>query len=219
MSEQQVWFDNPAALFKKDSVLNFWPVETQSPSERINTSTRFIIYSASVMYLIKRDPRVLVLAAMVIVVIYILHKGNMIKDGRFRPPYSQETGFPRECQRPTADNPMSNFLIGDDPLKGPACYYSTVAGDIKSKLDDTMPYDCGRSRCAMPSIQRAAAARQFVSNPVTTSVNDQTGFAEWCYGKKTRPTCKDDPSVCNPDMRGVQLEAFGGIMPSGNMRR
>ena len=30
--------------------------------------------------------------------------------------------------------------------------------------------------------------------------------------------CRDDPSACNPNARGAQLEAFGGLDPSGDMR-
>ena len=36
--------------------------------------------------------------------------------------------------------------------------------------------------------------------------------------KKNRPMCKDDPSVCNPNARGVQLGAFAGLDPNGDLR-
>ena len=71
----------------------------------------------------------------------------------------------------------------------------------------------------MPQQQRKAAARQFVTGPVTTIPGDQTGFAEWCYGKKFSPMCKSDPSVCDPDSRGVQLDVFGGLATNGDRRR
>lgn len=213
---ETVWFNQPKQLFRSDKILQFWPTSEQSADERVNSSTRFIIYATSLLYLLRRDPRILVLGLMIISVLYILYKGGMVQEGHARPVDSD--GHHTGCKLPTKDNPMSNYLLGDSPTKAPACFYPTVKPLVKSFLDNTIPYDCGRSRCSLPVYQQNAAARQFISSPVTTSVNDQTGFAEWCYGKKFSPMCKDDPSVCNPDARGVQLEAFAGLDPNGDKR-
>jgi len=159
---------------------------------------------------------------MVIAVIYVLYKGNMVKEGLARPMESHDQDYKPNCQLPTEDNPMGNVLIsdiGDNPNRSPACYYPTVKPLVEKYLDNTIPYDCGRSRCALPERQKKVAARQFVTGPVTTIPGDQTGFAEWCYGKKFSPMCRDDPTVCDPNFRGVQLDAFGGLAPEGNPRR
>jgi hypothetical protein len=219
--DEQVWFDNPKILFDVNKVLKFWPNRKQTAAERVNSSTRFILYAASILYLTRKDPRILVLALMVIAVIYVLYKGNMVKEGVARPMFSHDQDYMPNCQLPTEDNPMGNVLIsdiGDNPNRSPACYYPTVKPLVEKYLDNTIPYDCGRSRCAMPDRQRKTAARQFITGPVTTIPGDQTGFAEWCYGKKFSPMCKSDPTVCNPDARGVQLEAFAGLDPSGDKR-
>jgi len=213
-----VWFNDPAQLFRNDKILKFWPNNSQSSAERINASTRFILYTAAILYAMRRDPRILTLAIMVVAVIYILYKGHMVREGSAKPVYSHEMDYTPDCQLPTAENPMANYITGDDSSRPPACYYPTVKELVKENLDNTIPYDCGRSRCALPKYQRNAAARQFVSNPVTTAYGDQTEFAEWCYGKKFRPTCRSDPSQCDPNARGVQLEAFAGIDPAGNAR-
>jgi len=70
----------------------------------------------------------------------------------------------------------------------------------------------------MPEFQRNAYARQFVSGPVTSIPGDQTAFAEWLYGEKGAPMCKSEGTMCNPNARGVQLEAFGGLDPTGDKR-
>jgi tagatose-1,6-bisphosphate aldolase non-catalytic subunit AgaZ/GatZ len=67
--DEQVWFDNPRVLFDVNKVLKFWPTRKQTAAERVNSSTRFILYAASVLYLTRKDPRILVLALMVIAVI------------------------------------------------------------------------------------------------------------------------------------------------------
>jgi hypothetical protein len=61
-------------------------------------------------------------------------------------------------------------------------------------------------------------ARQFVTAPVSRIPGDQTAFAEWCYGKKNGPICRTNPELCNPNMRGVQLEAFAGVGYDGDKR-
>lgn len=215
MSET-AWFNQPKQLFRSDKILQFWPTSKQTAAERVNAASRFIVYSMTLLYLLRRDIRFLILGLMIISVLYVLYKGGMVQEGLARPVESD--GINSGCQLPTKSNPMSNYLLGDKSTKAPACFYPTVKPLVKSYLDNTIPYDCGRSRCALPVYQQRAAARQFISSPVTTAVNDQTAFAEWCYGKKFSPMCKDDPSVCNPDARGVQLEAFAGLDPSGDMR-
>jgi hypothetical protein len=220
--DTNAWFNDPTQLFRSDRILSFWPTAQQDPATRINSTTRFVVYAACIIYLLKRDVRVFVLAGMVLFVIFILYKNDMIKKPKARPMVSMDQSYAPSCQRPTFDNPMGNVLLSDyidQPNRPPACDYSTVRGEVKHFLDDTIQYDAGRSRSAMPEFQRNAAARQFVTTSASTIPGDQTGFAEWCYGKKFAPTCRDDPSVCDPNARGAQLEAFGGLTSYGDHRR
>ena len=213
----QAWFDDPQQLTRADQVLQFWPNKDQTPEDRINAASRFIIYACCIIYLTRRDPRIFVLGATVLAVLYVMYKSKMVKET-----YGMATsGDIAGCQMPTMDNPMGNVLITDytdAPNRLEACYYPTVKPFVKSFLDDRIPYDAGRSRSAMPEYQRNAAARQFVTTAVSKIPGDQTAFAEWCYGPKNGPMCKSDGSVCSPNARGVQLEAFGGIGYDGDKR-
>jgi hypothetical protein len=206
-----VWFSKPKEIFKSDKILEFWPTTNQSPGDRINATTRFVIYLSSVIYLMKRDVRIFLLAFMIIGALYVLYKsGNVMM-----------IPFHGSCQEPTYDNPMANVLLTDyvdRPNRPSACDYPLVASEISSLLNDTMPYDAGRSRSPLPSIQQRMAARQFNSTAVTQIPGNQTSFAEFCYGKKFQPMCRDTPSVCDPNFRGVQLEAFAGLDSSGDKR-
>src|SRR5210317_571879 len=213
----KAWFDDPQQLIRADQVTQFWPNRNQTPEDRINSASRFVIYACCVIYLIRRDPRIFVLGGTILGVLYVMYKSKMVKEGY---------GFSvsddgRGCQMPTVDNPMGNVLMTDytdAPNRLEACYYPTVKPFVKSYLDDRIPYDAGRSRSALPERQRAAAARQFVTAPVSSIPGDQTAFAEWCYGSKNGPLCRTHPELCNPDARGVQLEAFGGLDPAGDSR-
>lgn len=213
----QAWFDDPQQLTRADQVSQFWPTKDQTPEDRINAASRFIIYACCIIYVTRRDPRIFVLGATVLAVLYVMYKSKMIKET-----YGIATsGDIAGCQMPTIDNPMGNVLITDytdAPNRLEACYYPTVKPFVKSFLDDRIPYDAGRSRSAMPEYQRNAAARQFVTTAVSKIPGDQTAFAEWCYGPKNGPMCKSDGGVCSPNARGVQLEAFGGIGYDGDKR-
>jgi hypothetical protein len=74
MGSSEAWFNDPLALFRTDKIAQFWPTMAQAPADRINAATRFIIYGTCVVYLIKRDVRVFVLAAMILGVIYVMSK-------------------------------------------------------------------------------------------------------------------------------------------------
>jgi hypothetical protein len=207
----KAWFDNPQQLINAEKVLQFWPTREQTPEERVNAASRFVIYVCCVLYLIRRDPRVFVLGLVVLSVIYVLYTSKMVREK-----YGGDTK-PAKCQHPTQDNPMANVLITDytdAPNRLEACYYSNV----KPKTGDRIPYDGGRSRTPMPKYQRNGLDRQFISNPVTKIPGDQTAFAEWLYGPKNGPTCRSDTRLCDPNARGVQLEAFAGIGSDGDIR-
>ena len=46
---KKTWFDDPKILFDVNKVFEFWPVASQTSEERVNATSRFIIY-ASCMY-------------------------------------------------------------------------------------------------------------------------------------------------------------------------
>ena len=210
------WFDKPSELFRTDKITSFWPTTSQSSAERINSSTRFVLYAACAMYLINRDIRVMVLALLVVSALFVMYKSGYIRD---EPPVT-ETMEPR-CQKPTADNPLGNVLLTDyvdNPTRPEACPYSTVKSSVAEFLDNTVPFGPARTRSPTAEYQRKAFARQFMTGPVSSIPGDQTGFAEWCYGKKFSSQCRNDPKNCDADYWGAQTSAFAGIDSAGNPR-
>lgn len=86
-------------IFRSDKILQFWPNESQSAKERVYATTRFILYLACILYIIRRDIRILIVAAASLFALYYMYKNGMIKD----PSYMYK-------QRPTEGNPMNNGL-------------------------------------------------------------------------------------------------------------
>jgi len=213
-------FDDPKQIVRADKVTEFWPTRVHTSAERVNATARFIIYATCILYLIRRDVRVFILGSTCLGVLYVMEMNNMIKEGKARP-LSVKEGYETACQLPTYDNPMANVLMSDydgRPDRPSACDYNTVRRDVSQMLSGTIPYGPQKSRSPMPEFQRNAYARQFVTGPVSSIPGDQTAFAEWLYGEKNGPICRTDGRLCDPDARGVQLEAFGGLDSSGDMR-
>lgn len=212
------WFDDPKQLIRSDKVLDFWPSTALTPEERVNATARFIIYATCIIYLIKRDTRIFVIGGTALGVLFIMERSDMVKEALARPTDGQ-LGATGACQLPNEDNPMGNVLLSDfkdRPDRPSACYYPTV----KKKADDLttngVKYGPARSRSAMPIYQRNAMSRQFVTMPSTSLAGDP--YYEYIHGKKGQNTCRQDPRLCNPNARGVQLEAFAGLAPSGDIR-
>jgi Family of unknown function (DUF5762) len=69
-----IWFDRPALLLDQRKMLDFWPTRRQSFDERINATSRFILYASIVAYILKRDNRIIGLGGLVLVGIYLFYK-------------------------------------------------------------------------------------------------------------------------------------------------
>ena len=215
------WFDNPKQLFNEKNIYKFWPTANQSVSDRVDAATRGILYLAVALYVIQKDPRILILAGVSIGVLYAFYKSDMIAAPAVRPAAADGRKHPSfmrpKCEMPNANNPMANVLLTDYtdfPDRPSACYYPKVQNEVKKYLDNTFVQD------SVPAFNyEKSATRQWYSMPSTTIPNDQTGFAQACYGAQTGAQgCRDNPSTCSPNARGVQLEAFAGLDSSSQPR-
>ena len=104
------FLDDPRELVRSDKIYEFWPTNSQTAEERINSSARFIIYGTCILYLIRRDVRVFVLGGMCLAILSVMYRTNMIKK-------------PIKCEKPTKVT-FEEFVedeqqVGDDIDFGP----------------------------------------------------------------------------------------------------
>lgn len=200
---------NMEDIFRKDALFDFWPSARQTAKERVEATTRFIVYATVLLLLIRRDPRILALGGLVLVILYVLYNNGMIPDGP-RTPYAQRVPG---ISMPTRDNPMANPLIGDDPMRPSAAWYPSVKTEIENEWSQIHPFERVRD-----------AERNFYTTASTTIPNNQSAFAQAAYGRMFEPQCRDTPGACDPDgpystfpervqLRGGNGGGFGG--PSG----
>ena len=209
-----VWFDDPQSL--SQNLLSFWPNDKQDVNERVNATTRFIIYISIILFMIQKDSRVFVLAGVALGVLYAFYISDIMINPTVRPAHADGRVAPSlartVCEAPTLNNPMANVLMSDYteyPDRPGACYYPKVQNQISRYLDDTFLPD---QSLGDRKVTRNQAASRFYSMPATTIPNDQTGFAEAAWGVQTGAQgCRMSPGKCSPNARGVQGAAMGGL--------
>jgi hypothetical protein len=185
---------DPHEIFRKDKLLEFWPTAFQSAKDRVAATTRFVVYAMSVLYLIKRDSRILALGILVLSVLYFLYTNNQIPDGKIRPTQSEGRAayWARDAvTMPTIDNPMGNVLMTDyvdNPDRPPAAWAASVEKETSAVWDFIHPFE-----------KKKEAQRNFYSPASTTIPNDQNAFAEGAFGAKFAPFAKDGSGVANLD--------------------
>lgn len=178
-----MWFNNPLELFRTDRITKFWPTGQQTTSERINATTRFVIYASCILYVITRDVRIFMLGGILLGILYVMWISDMVPND-FVALYGKS-----RCRDPTYNNPMGNPLIGEDPsLPGP-CWYPSV----ETRVNEFQMLD-------------RSARRNFYSIPTNDIESMKLALNPNIYG----PNCRDD-GVCydfrNPEH--VQMRTFG----------
>ena len=185
---------DPREIFRSDKLFEFWPTAMQSSKDRVAATTRFIVYAMAILYLIKRDARILALGILVLAVLYFLWTSNMIPDGQLRPTFAdgRTPWFGRDTvTMPTIDNPMANVLYtdyNDRPDRPAAAWYPSVKQEVAQAWEFIHPFEKKRD-----------AERNFYTAPSSTIPNDQTAFAEASFGPKFGPFCKDGSGSCDVD--------------------
>ena len=187
---------DPRDVFKSSDLLTFWPTATQSANQRVSATTRFVLYTACVVYLINRDPRIFALGAVALAILYYMWTTNMIKDGgNLRPTLGDarySTVFRPDATLPTTENVMGNVLLSDyvdNPDRPAAAWYPSVRDQVQGAWSQIHPFERQRD-----------AERNFYTMPSSTIPNDQTGFAQAAYGKPFAGKCHDQGgAACDPD--------------------
>jgi len=171
-------------IFRRDALLDFWPSARQTAKERVEATTRFIVYATLLLLLIRRDGRVLALGGLVLAILYVLYYNGMIPDGA-RAVYASAV---EGVTMPTLNNPMANPLIGDDPTRPSAAWYPSVKTEVENEWSRIHPFERVRD-----------AERNFYTTASSTIPNDQSAFAQGAYGRPFEPQCRDTPWACDPE--------------------
>jgi Ca2+/Na+ antiporter len=203
------WFQDPNILFNKEYMFQFFPTGEMSFNEKLNAITRLIIIISLITFLMTKNIRIILVFVICLLSIYLLYfyksKENEKYNSNKLDLENFETTNPaievlREkniqvsndiFDEETPDNPFSNVLNTDfdyNPQKKPAppSNSNTILQNAKQMVSDLHPEDKTIANKLFGNLQDQYVFEQslqpFNSNPSTTIPNDQTGFAEFCYG-------------------------------------
>jgi len=209
-AEIPFWSNDPNIIFSQVYIFEFFPTNKMTYEQKLNAISRLIIVLTIVSFIFTQSIRLLAISAFTLLSIYLLYKyhneqkqkrnkkkenfdpivGDVFKDNGLTPPPSNDV-----FDTPDSSNPFSNVLMTDydfntDKKPAPPSYND----DINNSIIDNTKQMVANLNASQPDITDKLfkdlgdelyfeqSMRQFYSNPNTTIPNDQTSFADFCYG-------------------------------------
>jgi Ca2+/Na+ antiporter len=209
------WSEDPNILFKSEYLFEFFPIESMTYEQKMNSISRLIIFLTIIAFIFTRNIRLLLIATIILASIFLLYtyqkKEEIKKENLSNSEEDEIEPFGNRAleilgqknikipenvfDEPTSANPFSNVLMSDydyNPNKKPAapCYNEKVNNDIlgqaKQLVIDANPDQPNIADKLFKSLgdqlEFEQSLRPFHSTPSTTIPNDQSAFADFCFG-------------------------------------
>ena len=183
----QFWLKDPTILFKPDRITSLYPQKTDSFEEKLNSISRLVILLTILGFVYTRSIRMVIACALTLFAIAIVYRNKTkesIKEG-----LAVEKAPPAVFTSPTKNNPLMNVLLTDiesNPTRPPAepAFAPKVEAQInENAVDPRIFKDLG------DNVEFETSMRSFYATANTQIPNDQTAFAQFCYGDM--PSCKE----------------------------
>lgn len=187
--DAKFWLNDPKILFHKDKLLEVWPYTQLSFNQKINATTRFVIYVSLIGYVFLNNYLILLLGVIIIFILIITYKYNRVES------FESSLNSPSLDQgKHTSKNPLYNVLNSDyvddvnkEEIKED--YGATKENDINHQTKQFI-YEANKSNKDIGNIFKnlsdkigfETSMRQFYINPSTTIPNNQRDFLNYCYG-------------------------------------
>ena len=197
------WLNDPTILFNKEYITELWPTGKMTLAAKLNAITRIVILLSILGYLVTRSFKIPISAIVTIVILIIIYKTQ--KKKKLKEAYENismqeeiireqlETNAQGPFTQPNPANPLMNVLlpeIKDNPTRKAAApsFNPVVEKEINNSagnvgIDPRLFVDLG------DKLSFENSMRQFYPTANTRVPNDQTAFAEFCYGNM--PSCKE----------------------------
>ncbi len=176
------WHDDISILLKHN--MEFFPSKELDDNRKVNALARFALYFAIYIILMNRNQKWLTVSVTFMIVSLFIGTTERFTNESF---HNQG-----KCVGPTKSNPFMNFTLSDyykDPGRPSNCPINEVRNEMKedflSNRVEPDPSDLWGQNIS---------DRSFYTTPNTRIVNDQKGFAEWCYGSMGE--CKSEGKNC-----------------------
>jgi len=207
------WSDDPNILFDKEQIFQFFPSDAMDYNAKLNAISRTVIILSFFTFAFTRSLRILVVGGVTLSAIFLLFYYKAKDAARKKENFDDAgltlinkvagpTDLVNTFDSPNSANPFSNVMLPDydfNPNKKPAPPSYNV--DVNTSILNSAKQMVELSNPGQPDIadklfkdlgeqlEFEQSMRQFYSNPGTTIPNDQTAFAEFCYGSMI--SCKE----------------------------
>lgn len=178
----ELWYENPKILL--DYPDQFLPSKDQTHIEKINSLVRLALYWSILVYVLKYDTKWLSISVVIIIISFFLGQTENFSS-------TNRKLNNNSCHKPTKDNPFMNYTIGDlidNPSRLAGCEYEKAKTLIRQAFRMHLFSD------SSDIWGKFISDRNFYTMPNSQIVNNQTGFANWCYGSSGE--CKSTGNNC-----------------------
>ena len=205
------WGDDPNVILKFEYIMELYPSETMTSSQKLNAITRSVILLTVVGSFFSNPIRLLIIGLFTLAAVWYLHyhqttaKRVKFEEEAFtnQDPVKERTVLPQDLfSTPQSNNPFGNTMLSDydeaDKKKpAPPSYNKRINDHIvtqtKQAIMDNNPEQPHITNRLFSGLDDDLAFEQsmrpFYSMPSTTIPNDQQSFAEFCYGSMI--SCKE----------------------------
>ncbi len=191
----EIWYNDIYVLLEKP--YQFFPSNNLTNLEKINALARLAIYYAIIIIFTGRNHTYLTFSVIILITSFFLGKSTGTTNSS--EPFSNNkngksnilTTTKKLCYKPTDENPFMNFTLNDyykNPDRPQNCPINEVKNEMRTKFLKRIVPD------PTDLWGQNISDRNFYTMPSTRIVNDQTGFANWCYGSMGQ--CKSNGIGC-----------------------
>ena len=190
---EKIWYKDLNNFINEKNVDKFFPSQSMSFEEKLNSIMRLSVYFSLVLLVIKKDVNVFFIPIFVGIFTWFIYHGEqrklkneeyfLSKMNLYKDPRSSKL-----CYKPTPENPFMNVLMSDytqQPNRPQAC--SVTKTPIKRLAQKY--FDRNLYRDVSDIYQKNASDRNFYTTPSTTIPNAQDDFLKFAY--PLRKTCKE----------------------------
>ena len=209
------WLNDPNALLDRNHITEIFPDKNFSLAQKLNAITRLVIVMTILGYLFTRSIKILVSAAITLVIIVIMFKTKSQKEAfsefkkedleQYTKKITTDNYIKQTFTTPTKKNPAMNILMDEykyNPKRPPA---APIYNDkIKKEVNENAQNENKKLYSNLgDNILYENSMHNFYTMPNTKIPNNQKDFALFCYGNM--PSCKEGDSLqCTKNNAGLR---------------
>ena len=193
-NSDRFWSEDIEILFKMDKLSEFFPSDNYSFPEKLNAITRLAFYLSVLLYLYNGNYKFLFIFIIVLILTYVIYNNNeeykLSKKLISKFKNFGDKKYPIKYVSPTKNNPFMNISMDDYNNPNRESILKKNGSNYKLKEQINKKFNINLYKDVSDIFGKENSQRQFYTTPITTIPNDQTAFANFCYGEMV--SCKDN---------------------------